>query len=62
MALKSLVEAALFLGLRVETLEYLVENCPKQGEDRKLKSVKTELGPMFDEEELSSYDVYLTEP
>jgi hypothetical protein len=62
MALLSPVDAALHLGLRVETLDYLTRNCPKSGETRKLKSVKTEQGPMFDERELSSYAEYLTEP
>jgi len=62
MALLSLIDAALHLGLRVETLEYLTSYCPKSGESRKLKSVKTELGPMFDDNELSSYAEYLTQP
>jgi DnaJ-class molecular chaperone len=62
MALLTLIEAALHLGLRVETLEYLTKQCPKPGESRKLKSVKTEKGPMFDGDELSSYGEYLTQP
>ena len=62
MALLPLIDAALYLGLRVETLQYLTKKCPKIGETRKLNSVKTEQGPMFDESELSSYAQYLTEP
>jgi hypothetical protein len=62
MALLPLIDAAVYLGLRVETVEYLTKHCPKRGEMRKLKSVRTEYGPMFDEGELSSYAQYLTEP
>jgi hypothetical protein len=62
MALLSRIDAALYLGLRVETLDYLVKNCPKSGENKTLKFVKTEQGPIFDEGELSSYLQYLNEP
>jgi hypothetical protein len=62
MPLLTPIEAALFLGLKVETIEYLTKNCPKTGETRKIKSVKAGVGLMFDQDELSSYDEYLTEP
>lgn len=62
MALKTLIEAAMMLGLRVETIEYFAERCPKPGQDRKLKAVNTDLGPMFDESELLAYANYLREP
>ena len=52
MPLLSQIEAALFLGLRVETVEYLTKNCPKKGEARTLKFVKTDMGKMYDEQEL----------
>ena len=39
MAYLSEIEAALFLGLKVETVQYLSKTCPKKGDDRTLKSV-----------------------
>ena len=62
MAYLSLIEAAMHLGLRVETIEYLTKYCPKQGQKRKLAFITSKQGPMFDESELSSYAEYLTEP
>ncbi|RWL19653.1 MAG: hypothetical protein EOR57_13725 [Mesorhizobium sp.] len=62
MAYLSLIDAAVHLGLRVETVEYLTKNCPKPGESRKLKFVKSNEGPIFDEGELSSFAEYLTQP
>jgi hypothetical protein len=62
MAYLSLIDAAMHLGMRVETVEYLTKNCPKPGESRKLKFVKSNEGPIFDEGELSSYAEYLTKP
>lgn len=34
MAYLSQIEAALFLGLTVETVEYLSKTCPKKGQQR----------------------------
>jgi hypothetical protein len=62
MAFKSLIEAAMLLGFRPETIEYLVKSCPKKGEDRKLAAIKSELGLMFDEAKLLEYDSYLADP
>jgi hypothetical protein len=62
MAYLSLIDAAMHLGMRVETVEYLTKNCPKPGESRKLKFVKSNEGPIFDEGELSSHAEYLTKP
>jgi hypothetical protein len=62
MALMSLIEAALHTGLRVETLEYLTKNSPKSGQARTLKTVKSEMGTMFDDGELQSYLEWLNEP
>lgn len=50
------------LGLQVETVQYLVKKCPKTGETRKLKCFDTADGPIFDENELTSFAEYLTEP
>ena len=62
MAFKSPIEAAMMLGLRVETLDYLTKHCPKSGEDRKLKAVSTDVGPLFDDNELLAYWDYLAKP
>ncbi|MCP3476306.1 hypothetical protein NLM33_39495 [Bradyrhizobium sp. CCGUVB1N3] len=62
MAFKTLIEAAMHLGLRVETVEHLTKSCPKPGEDRKLKCMATETGPLFDEAELAAYMGYLAQP
>lgn len=61
MAFKSLVEAAMLLGFRPETIEYLVKTCPKKGQDKKLAAVKSDLGLLFDEAALLAYDTYLSE-
>ncbi|MBY5340418.1 hypothetical protein E0H35_30465 [Rhizobium leguminosarum bv. viciae] len=62
MAYLSLIDAAMHLGLRVETVQYLIKHCPKPGESRKLLFVDTKEGPIFAENELSSYAQYLTQP
>ena len=62
MPLLTPIEAALMLGLKVETITYLTKNCPKANEKRKLKCIDAGVGPMFDQDELSSYDEYLNEP
>jgi hypothetical protein len=58
----SQIEAAQFLGLRVETVEYLSKTCPKTGETRTLAFVKSEAGKTYDEVELEAYQNYLNEP
>lgn len=62
MAFKTQIEAAMHLGLRVETIENFTKSCPKPGEDRRLKYLQTENGPLFDEGELSAYTSYLAQP
>jgi DnaJ-class molecular chaperone len=62
MAYLSQIEAALFLGLKVETVEYLSKTCPKKGQQRTLKFVKSEAGKTYDETELEGYRDYLNEP
>ncbi|HZR73455.1 hypothetical protein [Bradyrhizobium sp.] len=62
MAYLSQIEAALFLGLKVETVAYLSKTCPKTGETRKLKFVNSEAGKTYDEAELEAYRSYLNEP
>ncbi|MDO8875198.1 MAG: hypothetical protein Q7V40_03720, partial [Pseudolabrys sp.] len=62
MAYLSQIEAALFLGLKVETVEYLSMTCPKKGQQRTLKFVNSEAGKTYDEGELESYRDYLNEP
>jgi DnaJ-class molecular chaperone len=62
MAFLSPIEAALFLGLKVETVEYLSRTCPKKGQQRTLKFVKSEAGKTYGEAELESYRDYLNEP
>jgi hypothetical protein len=62
MAYLSAIEAALFLGLKVETLQYLSKTCPKTGGDRTLKFVKLGGGRAYDEAELEAYRNYLNEP
>lgn len=62
MAYLSEIEAALFLGLKVETVQYLSKTCPKKGDDRTLKSVKLDGGKAYDEAELEAYRTYLNEP
>ena len=56
------IEAALFLGLKVETLQYLSKTCPKKAGDRTLKFVKLDGGRAYDEVELEAYRNYLNEP
>jgi hypothetical protein len=53
-AFKTLIEAAMHLGLRVETVEHFTKSCPKPGQDRKLKCMATQNGPLFDDGELSA--------
>ncbi|UFW48168.1 MULTISPECIES: HNH endonuclease [Bradyrhizobium] len=62
MAFKTLIEAAMQLGLRVETVEHFAKSCPKLGEDRTLNYLQSPTGPLFDEAELSAYMVYLAQP
>jgi DnaJ-class molecular chaperone len=62
MAFLTQIEAALFLGLRLETVEYLSMTCPKKGQQRTLKFVNSEAGKTYDESELESYRDYLNEP
>ena len=62
MALKSLIEAAMHLCLRVETVEYFVKHCPKRGQTRTLQTVETAAGVVFDEVELGNFVAYLNEP
>ncbi|MBR0860099.1 hypothetical protein [Bradyrhizobium liaoningense] len=62
MAYLSEIEAALFLGLKVETVQYLSKTCPKTGDNRTLKFVKLDGGKAYDEAELEAYRTYLNEP
>lgn len=62
MAYLSQIEAALFLGLKVETIEYLSKSCPKKHQQRTLKFVNSEAGKTYDESELEAYRAYLNEP
>lgn len=62
MAYLSQIEAALLLGLKVETVEQLSKACPKLGETRTLKFVMSEAGKTYDEAELEAYRDYLNEP
>ena len=62
MAFLPLIDAAVHLGLKVETIQYLMKTCPKKGETRMLGFTMTEHGPIFDEAELHSYAQYLSAP
>jgi DnaJ-class molecular chaperone len=62
MAYLSQIEAALFLGLKVETVEYLATTCPKKDQQRTLKFINSDAGKTYDEVELESYRDYLNEP
>jgi len=62
MALISKVEAAMKLGIGINLIDYFTEHCPKSGDDVKLKVVKTDVGDMYDDEDLIRFNTYLNKP
>ncbi|MGG0236548.1 HNH endonuclease [Bacillus tropicus] len=58
----SKINAAIFLGVSVELIEYFTENCPKSGESRILPVEKTNGGDFFLRKDLMSYSAYLSRP
>ena len=62
MGLISKIDAAIKMGVGIELIDYFTKNCPKSGDNLKLKAVNTELGKMYDEDDLISYQHYLNQP
>ena len=56
------IEAAIFLGVSIELIDYFTENCPKYGESRTLPFENTDHGERFSKEDLIKYSVYLERP
>ncbi len=62
MGLISKIEAAIKLGVGVELIDYFSKKCPKPGGEIKLKVVSTEIGIMYDENDLVYFQHYLNQP
>lgn len=61
MALLSIAEAAIQIGYSIELLVYLTKNCPKHGEDLKLKHKLVDGDIYIDKSDLFDYQRYLNE-
>ncbi|MBL8796182.1 MAG: hypothetical protein JNM56_19935, partial [Planctomycetia bacterium] len=64
MKLLTKIEAAMFLGVGVELIDYFVENSPKPKGDVKLPVAKSseEAGQQFSQADLIRFSDYLNEP
>ncbi|WHY01093.1 HNH endonuclease [Neobacillus sp. DY30] len=56
------IEAAIFLGISIELIDYFTKNCPKSGETRTLPVQRTDHGDFFFRDDLIQYSVYLSRP
>jgi Zn-finger nucleic acid-binding protein len=56
------INAAIFLCVSVELIDYFTNNCPKSGESRTLPVERTEHGDFFLRDDLIKYSVYLNKP
>jgi hypothetical protein len=62
MGILTKIEAAIKFGVSVELIDYFTKYCPKSGEKIKLKSFNSEIGEMYDENELVLFRNYLNCP
>ncbi|PEY46389.1 HNH endonuclease signature motif containing protein [Bacillus cereus] len=58
----NIIEAAIFLGISVELIDYFTKNCPKSGETRTLPVERTTHGDFFLRDDLIQYSTYLSRP